>query len=400
MAFDFTKVLSESARLTGPLPWGPPAARPARISFGGGIPDPEHVPVAQLLRASQRALAHDGGSALTYGGLYGYERLRDILVDKVRSDDGVSLERDQVVITNGSSQAIALVCGAFVRRGDTVFVEAPTFAGSLRAFQSFGATIVAVPLDEQGMRLDVLERELARVQASGGTPKAVYTIANFNNPSGLSLSAERRKRLLKVAENAGVLVVEDDAYGDLRYEGVRPPSLLSIDAQGLAIKLGTFSKVVAAGLRIGWAVGHPDAIAAMTSVRHDMGVSPWLTRTLAEWLSSGNLGPHLEAMLTLYRGKRDAMLSALEEYCAPHLRWQRPEGGFFVWAEMSSGIDPDRFTRAAAEEGIGYVPGTAFFQDGRGRRHIRLAFSHVHGRDIDPGVAALGRALESAGRSS
>ncbi len=376
--------------------WGAVQGRPVAISFGGGLPDPASLPIADLAAAADRVLRRDGAAALQYGGLYGFEGLRDLLAAKVRADDGREVQREQIVLTSGSAHAISLACFAFVNPGDTVLIEAPSFAGSIRAIRSYGARLVSVPVDAHGLVADALESTLRDLKAKGVRPKLLYTIPNFHNPAGVTLTMERRRRVVALAADAGTLVLEDDAYGDLRYDGEPIPSLLSLDQYGAVIKLGSFSKILAPGLRMGWAVGQQEAVAAMVSVRHDMGVSPFLARTIGEYVGAGKLGPHIQGLVSLYRRKRDLMLALLGEHCGGRLRWTVPEGGFFTWVELAEGIDPDRLLNAAGDEGISYVPGPAFFADAGGRRHLRLAFSYASEPQIEQGIAALGRALEKA----
>lgn len=391
-SFDVRRLLTPAASAGGSS-WAAQPGRPVAISFGGGLPDPVTFPVDDLAAAAERVLRNHGAAALQYGGLVGFEGLRDYIAAKVRRDDQRAISPDQVVLTSGSSHAISLACFAFVSSGDTVLVEAPTFAGSLRAIRSYGAHLAPVPVDEGGLSVEALERQLRALQASGRPPKLLYTIPNFQNPAGVTMSLDRRRRVVQLAQQWGFLVLEDDAYGDLRYEGPALPSLFSLDDSGLVLKLGSFSKVLAAGLRLGWAAGHPDAVNALVAVRHDMGVSPLLARIVADYAGAGNLDPHIQRLRAHYRAKRDRLVAALGEHCAPWVRFRTPQGGFFVWLALAEGVDPDRLAQETADESVGYVPGPAFFADGGGRSHVRLAFSFTPMDDIERGVAALGRAL-------
>jgi len=387
------KALLAPAAASGGSAWAAAPGGPVAISFGGGLPDPVTFPAEEIELAMKRVLRQDAAAALQYGGLMGFEGLRERIAAKVRREDGRTIGADQVTLTAGSSHAISLACFAFVSPGDSVLVEAPTFAGSLRAIRSYGARIVSVPVDEHGLSIDGLEARLAELRTAGRRPKLLYTIPNFHNPSGATMTTERRRRLVELAREWGLLIVEDDAYGDLRYEGEPAPSLFSLDEAGLVLKLGSFSKVLAAGLRLGWAAGHPDAVAALVSVRHDMGVSPLIARTVAGYAAGGGLERHIQRLVAHYRAKRDLMVAALGEHCAPYVRFATPAGGFFIWLALAEGVDPDRLAEAAAQESVGYVPGTAFFADGGGRRNVRLAFSFAPSDDIERGIAALGRAL-------
>lgn len=391
-SFDIKSLLAPAAA-SGGSAWAAASGGPAAISFGGGLPDPETFPIEELRAAADQVLRQDGKAALQYGGLMGFEGLRQLLAERHQRADGRAISPEQVTLTSGSSHAISLACFAFAAPGDTVLVEAPTFAGSLRAIRSYGARIESAPVDGQGIVVEHLEKTLKRLHAAKRRPKLLYTIPDFHNPAGVTLGLERRKRLVELAQRWGFLVLEDAAYGDLRYDGEPLPSLFALDGSGAVLKLGSFSKIMAAGFRLGWAAGHPDAIAALNAVRHDMGVSAFGARTVAGYAAGGRLGRHIQRLRVHYRAKRDRMASALGEHCAPYVRYAVPEGGFFIWLELAQGVDPDRLARAAAEESVGYVPGTAFFANGEGRRNVRLAFSFAPLDDIDRGIEQLGRAL-------
>ena len=397
--FDLKSMLSKAAEVATPSGTGAPTSAPS-IAQGlmSGLPDPSLFPSDELLAASERVLRQNAHAALQYGGNYGFEGLRDYLVEKTRKDDGRSVGLEQVLLTSGSSQALTLSFFAFLNPGDTVVVEAPTWGWLLNALRTYQANVVAVPLDEQGMSTDLLAEQLDRLRGEGIRPKLVYTIANFHNPAGVTLTSERRHKLLELAANAGAIVLEDYTYGDLRYEGDPPPSLLSMDERGQVIKMSSFSKVLSTGLRVGWAVGSAEVIAAMASLRYDLGVSPYLARTVAEFVNAGHMGPHLDRILTAYRARRDTMMAALGEHCGPRLRWRKPEGSFYIWVELAPEIDPAKLSAAAAEEGTGYMPGTIYYTDGGGSNRFRIAYSSLPPQDIEEGVARLGRALDKAVR--
>ena len=388
---DIRSLLSPSAR-AGSSSWSAAPGRTTAITFGGGLPDPDTFPIDDLARAAEIALREDQW-ALQYGGLYGYEGLRDLLIERIRASDGVALELEQVALTSGSAQALSLACFAFLAPRDIVIVEEPTFAGSLRAVRSYGADLAVVPIDEHGLDVDNLEELLKRLDERERRPKLLYTIPNFHNPTGVTMSLPRREKLVALAARYRFVIVEDDAYGDLRYDGAPLPSLLSLDEAGLVVKLGSFSKIAAAGLRLGWAAGDAEAIAALTSVRHDMGTSAFIARTVYHFAKDGRLAGHVKGLIGHYRRKRDAMLDALDEHCAGYASWQRPEGGFFVWLTLPRGVTTRKLGAYAADEGVGFVPGGAFYNANGGERSLRLAFSHLPLGDIERGVAGLGRAL-------
>ena len=390
-AVDIRSLLSPSA-LDGSSSWAAVPGRTTAITFGGGLPDPETFPIDDLARAAETALRENQWS-LQHGGLYGYEELRGLLAERTRNTDGVPLELEQIVLTSGSAHALSLACFAFLAPRDVVIVEAPTFAGSLRAIRSYGADLAVVPIDEHGLDVDNLEELLERLAERERHPKLLYTIPNFHNPTGITMSLRRREKLADLAARYRFIVAEDDAYGGLRYEGAPLPSLLSLDETGLVLKLGSFSKIAAAGLRLGWAAGDADAIAALTAVRHDMGTSAFIARTVHQFAKDGRLAKHVEGLIDHYRRKRDAMLDALEEHCAGYASWRRPEGGFFVWLTLPRGMTTRKLGAYAADEDVGFVPGSAFYNANGGERSLRLAFSHLPIEDIERGIAGLGRAL-------
>ena len=390
-AVDIRSLLSPSA-LGGSSSWSAAPGRTTAITFGGGLPDPETFPIDDLARAAETALREDQW-ALQYGGLYGYEELRGLLAERTRETDGVALDLEQIVLTSGSAHALSLACFAFLAPRDVVIVEAPTFAGSLRAIRSYGADLAVVPIDEDGLDVDNLEELLERLAERDRQPKLLYTIPNFHNPTGVTMSLRRREKLAGLAARYRFIVAEDDAYGDLRYEGASLPSLLSLDETGLVLKLGSFSKIAAAGLRLGWAAGDAEAVAALTSVRHDMGTSAFIARTVYHFAKGGRLATHVEGLIDHYRRKRDATLDALDEHCAGYASWRRPEGGFFVWLTLPRGMTTRKLGAYAADEDVGFVPGSAFYNANGGERSLRLAFSHLPLEDIERGIAGLGRAL-------
>lgn len=397
---DFEELIARGADLSGILPSNQPSPPTQTIDmgFGGGLPAPELFPVAEIAEVADRVLRRDGSAALQYGGIYGFDGLRDHISEKIRLQDGSNVERSQVMITNGGAQALSLLCTAFLDPGDTIIVEAPTWAWLLTAMRTFQARVVPITVDEAGMDIGELESTLKDLRIQGVKPKLIYTIATFHNPAGVSMSSERRQKLVELAAEFRVLVVEDDTYGDLRYEGKALPSLLSMDDTGHVIKVGSFSKVLSSGLRVGWVVGHEYVIAAMASVRHDIGTSPFVQRTVAEYINAGYLGPHVRNLVEAYRAKRDTMIMALGEHCGPKVYWEKPEGGFFLWLTLAPEIDPDKLLPAATEEGVSYAPGRPYFTDDMGRDKIRMAFAAPAQSQIAIGVSGLARAMERAGR--
>jgi 2-aminoadipate transaminase len=400
--------LSRRARSLGPSPWGMPAATAptvAPIALTGGIPDPESLPTRDLARCSTTVLEESGPDALRYGGVQGYPGLREWLAAWLSRREGVGVEPTWFMLSNGSAGALAAVCETFLDPGDAVIVEAPTFPGALWLIRSCLAEVITVPVDEQGLVSDVLAQTLDGLQREGRRAKMLYVIPNFQNPSGVTLTLERRRAVSELARRHQLLVVEDDAYGELAFSDEPPPSLFSLAEGRGVVKLGTFSKTIATGLRVGWVLAQPTYIDRMLEMRFDAGGSPWVQRTVAEYACAGLLEKRIPELRDLYRRKRDLMLRALERYCPSYARWNIPEGGFFIWLELLGGIDASMLAVTALKQGVTFVPGEAFFVDQpgltateAGRQHIRLAFSFVPEQEIEEAVRRLAAAMSDAGR--
>jgi 2-aminoadipate transaminase len=400
--------LSRRARALGSSAWGAPVAATsavAPIELTGGIPDPESLPTGELIDCSRVVLERDGKNALRYGGLQGYLGLREWLAAWLSSREGVAVEPGWFMLGNGSAGALATVCETFLDPGDTVVVEGPTFPGALRTIRSCLADIVAVPVDREGLLPELLAETLDRLLREGRRAKMLYTIPNFQNPSGVTLSSERRQAVVEMARDRRLLVVEDDAYGELAFSREPPPSLFSLAEGRGVLKLGTFSKTIATGLRVGWVLAQPEYVGALLGMRFEVGGSPWVQRTVAEYSRAGALEKQIPLLRDLYRRKCDLMLRALERHCSAYARWSAPEGGFFVWLELLEGIDASVLGETALREGVTYVPGAAFFpsQPGltaaeAGRRHVRLAFSFVKEDQIEEAVRRLAAAMKDARR--
>jgi 2-aminoadipate transaminase len=397
--------LSRRVQAAGPAYWGAGAsAAPLpvpSIALTGGVPDPESLPSDDLAEAARVVLEREGRLALQYGGPQGFPGLREWLAERVGRADGLSLGPENITITNGSAGALANVCETFLDPGDVVMAEAPSYPGAMRTIQAQGARVEGVPVDAEGLRPDALAETVEALSRRGARPKLLYTIPNFHNPTGFTLSLERRRAVLEIARRHRVIIVEDDAYGEIRFEGERVPSFFALSEGDGVLKVGTFSKTLATGLRVGWVAAAQEATDALVRMRFDMGTSPWVQRLVAEYVSAGHLDRHVPQVVEIYRRKRDAMATALTEYCAPFVRWRLPSGGFFLWLEMDRQVQPSatgRLREAAAQEGVAYVSGDTFFVDRSGSQFIRLAYSFVAEQEIDEAIRRLGRALERAQR--
>jgi 2-aminoadipate transaminase len=382
-------LFSDQAKaLPAGAPQGFSAANADRISFTGGFPDPGSLPAQRIAEATARAMEKNGKWALQYGAGVGYAGLIDQLRTKLARDNGVTAAREQVLITAGASQAIDLVCKAMLNPGDIVLSEEPTWQGAVRLFNAHHATCVGVPMDNEGMRMDALEHRLAEFKAQGVRPKFIYTIPTFQNPTGVTMPLDRRLRLLALAKEYNVAILEDDAYFDLRFSGERIPMLVTLDDAGLVIYTGTFSKIIGAGLRLGWIIGPEPLIHKVVKLKPDGGTSPFASHIVAEYAPS-QLEEHVKELVTVYRNRRDAMLGALAAEMPEGIAWTEPQGGFFVWLTLPEGMDAVAIQPEAAAHGVDFMPGTVFYANQQGRRNIRLAYSFTDEETIRRGVKTL-----------
>ncbi len=391
------------SRLAQPLP---PlqftGAAGSRYNMGGGQPDPASLPRRELAEIVAAMLAaEDGFTPLLYGDAAGDRGLREVLAEKLRRTEGIEATPDEVLVTNGSNHGLAVVAQTFINPGETAIVEAPTFMGGLRPLRHLQAKIEPVPLDEYGLRVDVLEERLRRLRAAGTPAKLLYTIPNFHNPAGVDLSLERRRRIAELADEFNFVILEDDAYGELRFAGEHAPSLYRLAARGRVVRAATLSKILAAGLRIGYLTAPPEVLARINSLKLDGGASPFTNRLAARWLRAHH-DEHVQRLIGIYRAKRDALVRGLESGFAPgdplKPQWHLPNGGFFLWLRLAPGVDPARLAQEAASRGIGYVPGTAFFADGSGSDYIRLAWSMLSPEDLETAGRLLAEAMHAAAR--
>lgn len=367
------------------------------ITLGGGIPDPNELPRTELAEAMQRVLAVEDDSPLRYGGSAGYEPLRAALAGHYRRVRGIDFSTpDHFLMTNGGAGAIDAICRTFLSPGDIVITEAPTFSGTLRTFRGYQAEVLSVGVDEDGMKTDELRTVLEGVRAQGKRVKLIYTISNFHNPMGVALSLERRHELLRLAAEHGAFILDDDAYGEIYFTDDPPLSLAGLSGGHGVIMAGTFSKMIATGLRIGWVHADPEIIDRITRMRFDMGNSPLLLHTLADYMSGGRLEHHVRKMRELYSMKARVLEDALVEYCEPYLSFQRPQGGYFLWVELHEGLTADEVQRAALEEGVAFPIGYAFFPDRADPtgEHIRLAYTWTSPDDLREAARRLARACE------
>jgi len=367
------------------------ASRPDIISFSGGMPEVSRVPAMAVAQAAHDAVIHEGACALQYGSSEGRRELRDVIVE-LMAEIGVRLGVDDLIVTAGAQQALDLLAKTFLDPGDVVITEGPTYVGALQAFSAYQPNVVCIPMDEQGMRVDLLEEELERLGPRGA--KFIYTIPNFQNPAGVTLVPERRRRLLELARLYDVPVIEDDPYGRLRFEGGHIKPLRALDDE--VIYLGTFSKIFAPGLRLGWVSAPRPILAKLLLVKQaaDLCGSAFAQVTAERYFAGTRWRRVLQELTRTYAQRRSAMLEALEEHFPREARWTTPEGGFFVWLELPPFVDTSTLLAEAVERGVTFTPGDAFYPDGRGRNCMRLAFCYAEPAAIAEGIRRLAEVVE------
>lgn len=388
------EMVSARSKILGPQVWAAATPDPRHlISFAGGLPDIPSLPGEQLLRAARAVIEREQKEALEYGGTFGPLPLREAIAERSSRIEGIPLTRDNVIIASGSAHAIGMVCETLLDPGDVVMVESPNFPGSMRTIRSFGATQVAIPMDEQGMRCDILEAELQKLADQGMRAKFIYCIPTHQNPAGCTLQIDRREKLLELAKRYNTFVLEDDAYGELWFEETPPPSIFALSNGDHGIKVSSFSKIIATGLRMGWIMGPPALVSRIAALRYDMGSSPFLGRVIAEMMRNGDLDRHIENLRRIYLRKLERVEDALERYTSPYASYTRPLGGFFLWLQLRPGLSSRDVQVAANEKGVVVGQGPQFFADGNATNHIRLAFSYVAMEEIEEGIHRLGEAM-------
>lgn len=373
--------------------------QPGMISFAGGLPSPDCFPAEEIALASERVLAREAGRVLQYGPTEGYPPLRDFLVGLMR-ERSLPIGLDNLLVTNGSQQALDMVGKLLIDPGDPVLVEDPTYVGALQAFRPYRPRFVALPMDEQGLRIDALERALAELAAAGQRPKFLYTVASFQNPTGVTLSAERRRALVDLAARHSLPIVEDDPYGELRYSGEAPPLIAALDVERWGaprhvLYLSTFSKLLVPGLRVGWSVGPDALLRRMVQLKQGLDLH---TSSLAQGIAyeacrDGLLGRQIPKIRELYQRRRDTMLAALERHMPAGARWTKPDGGMFLWITLPERFNTTELLQPALEHKVAFVPGGAFHANGGGENTLRLNFSFSSAAQIEQGVERLGALL-------
>lgn len=360
-------------------------ATPGMISFGGGNPASDSLPDEIISRLSQKVLKENGKNILQYGTTEGYAPLRESLAPYLKRQFGFDAKPDEILPVSGSSQAMDLLCKALIDPGDVILVENPTFLGNMQCMKLYQANIVPVESDENGLRVDKLEEAVIKHH-----PKMLYTIPTFQNPTGKTLAAERRPQIAALAERYGFVVAEDDPYRDLRYEGASLPSIKSFDMSGLVVFLGSFSKLISPGIRVGYIAAHSSILRKCVVGKQSADVhTPTLNQAIVDaFLREDLLEGHVAALCDSYRKQLHAMLEELRQF-PEGTAFTRPQGGLFVWAELPGGLDTVKLMPKAVERRVAYVPGTYFFAEGGHENTMRLNFSNSSIDKIHEGMAIL-----------
>jgi 2-aminoadipate transaminase len=384
---ELSELYSNRAKMAGPGMVGlDPRSIRSVISFSGGYPDASTLPIQDIIEATRVALERDGEWALQYAFGSGIPELVEQLRIKLQRDQGIKAGVPNILITNGASQALGLIFEMFVNPGDVVLAEAPFFLGTVHYAGANGAEVHELPIDDEGLNIGALERELKQLKAEGRRAKFLYMVPTFQNPTGVTYTLARRKAIVALAQEYGLPILEDDAYFDLRFEGEKVPTFYSLDGSGLVMYCGTFSKILSAGVRLGWVVAAPDVIAHLSGLKTDYGTGAFASSVAAEFAGSGTLLEHVQELKALYHHRRDVMLAALEATMPAGVSWSRPSGGFFIWITLPDTVNAGEVTALAQQRGVGVTPGMPFFSGAGGEHNLRLSYSFNDDEEIRRGV--------------
>lgn len=368
---------------------------PDIISFAGGLPGPETFPVKDLEDISCQVLREKGALALQYGPTEGELPFRQEIA-KWLNREKAGIKPENILITAGSQQGLDIISKIFLDPNDIIILELPSYIGGLQAFTAYRARMIGVPQDYEGMRMDLLEKELEKLAKKGKKPKFIYVVPDFQNPSGLTMPLERRKRLLELACQYEVPIVEDSPYRDLRYKGETVPAIYRLDKENYVIALSTFSKLLSPGLRLAWIMAPTEWMDRMVVAKQSMDLcSPTYTQLMAaEYLRRGLLPRQIENIRKIYGRKLEAMLKALEKYMPKEVEWSKPEGGLFLWVKLPKKMSANELFPKAIEKKVAYVVGSAFHCNGKGQNTMRLNFSFSTEQQIDEGIHRLAEVIK------
>ena len=371
-------------------------ARPEVRSLAGGWPDPAKFPIEAIRRIFDDLIVKHGDLLLQYGSTEGLEDLRQVLAERMKTDGLIDAAADNLIITHGSAQAMHLAAQVFIDREDVVIVGLPTYFGGPGAVHSRGGQVVGVPVDRDGLNTHRLGQEIKRLKAAGRRVKGVYVIPNFQNPTGVTLSLERRVQLVRLAETHDLVIFEDDPYADLRFEGKRLPSLKSMDRNGRVIHMRSLSKTFVPGVRLGWAFGESGAIRQMVVAKQfaDAATNTPAQYILLEFIRQGLLDRQIQENIKFYRAKRDFMLAQMDRHFPREATWNRPRGGFFIFVKLPKDMDAAELFQRAVDKNVAFVTGQPFFVDGSGHNTLRLSYAQAGEEDMAAAIRVIGHLIK------
>ena len=366
------------------------------ISFVYGDPDPESLPLEEMAQAADILAENKRVDALGYANPVGPDGLSLALANKLKTDYGLDVTPEQILLSLGAASGLGLVVDMLVDPGDVVLADAPAWMGATGMFRLAGADVIGVEVDQDGVNPDRVLEAIETLGKEGRAPKFLYTIPTFQNPAGVELSLERREQLAKIASEHGLLILEDDAYIDLRFSGEPKPTIFGIAEPGTVLLFGTLSKTIAAGMRLGWCAGPADVIAVLSRRRTDSLRNTYNAPRAAGFITTGRHREHIDELRRIYAEKCAHMLAALEREMPEGTSWTTPNGGFFIWVTLPDGVDSVEIHPKAQENLVDYIPGTSFYSDGSGRNSLRLSYSAVTAEQIDEGIARLAKVIKEA----
>ena len=374
--------------------WRLPTEHPDPIVLAGGIPDDTALPIKDLIESFSKSIEEDFTDSLMYGGWFGYEGLRQLIADRQNKIEGTNLLADNIIMHNGSSGCLENICKAFVGPGDVAIVESPSYSGTVRAIRGFQAEVIEVPMSIEGINPDLFRETVESLMAQGKRVKLFYTIPDYHNPMGNVTTLEIRKSILEICAEHKILIAEDAAYTELYYATPPPPSYYALSDGHGVIKMCSFSKILATGLRSGWIQARDELAEPLTKVRFDMGNSPLVHYALADLIGSGKLDTHINSMRALYKSKCQTMIDSLKKYCGPYIELDEPKGGYFLWVKCTQ-INAFDLIQAAAEEGVVFPLGSIFYVDSSlDTSHFRLAFTRAPFEHLEEAGKRIGKAFE------
>ncbi|WP_321514975.1 PLP-dependent aminotransferase family protein [Marinifilum fragile] len=366
------------------------------ISFAGGLPDPKSFPIDDLKKISCKILDEEGNSALQYGATEGDSKLREILTKRYQNQ-GLQISTDNLVILTSSQQGLDLAGKIFLNRGDKFICGLPSYLGGLGAFSSYGGVPIGIQFDEFGMRSDLLEETLEKMQDKDEMPKFIYVIPDFQNPAGITMPEFRRLEIIELARKYNILIIEDSPYRELRFEGEAQKMMYELDNTGQVMSLGTFSKIFVPGFRIGWVVAHEAIIDKFVKAKQstDLCTASFTQKIVAEYIEEGLFDKNLKKIIEMYHRKRDVMLKAFEDFMPEGVSWTKPEGGLFLFLKLPEGMDAEELFKIAIEKNVAFVLGSVFHCDGSGKNTMRINFSFMDEEQNRIGVERLAESIKA-----